>query len=118
LGLSAFLLVDARYVGYPLRGIVDPPRSAHAPVDLALVQPPLRGPPLLAPEVGPLVPETYPLFGIFVLVIEVFALWWPLLAYDPHARLALIEAPVYEALVGFFNQVPSTVCTTLARTER
>jgi hypothetical protein len=51
-------------------------------------------------------------------VIEVFALWWPRLAYDPHARLALIEAPVYEALVGFFSQVPSTVCTTLARTER
>jgi hypothetical protein len=50
------------------------------------------------------VPEVDPLFGVFVVVVEVFPLRRPRLAYDPHARLALIEAPVYEASVGFLSQ--------------
>ncbi len=100
------MLVYAWYVCRPLRRVVDPPRSTHSPVDLAPAQPTFRVPPLLAPEVGPLVPETDPLFGVLVVVVEVFPLRWPRLAYDPHARRASIEAPVYEAPVGFLRQAP------------
>src|SRR5215211_8878570 len=59
---------------------------------------------LFPPESGHLMPEVDPFFGVVVLVVEVFGLGRARLAYDAHARLSTVEAPVHEAPVGLLGQ--------------